>query len=257
MMSDVDLTDLLHKLGLKVSHEAIHSLIAHASKSKLGPSQVLEQFAAVEQRARDARNLARRVKSAMLGSPKSLDRFDWNHPTAIDRSLYQHHYETLEFLQQKANILLRGPAGLGKTTLAQHLGLRALELGYSVRFSSLPAALADMLRQESLPAIERRLKRYTTPTLLILDELGYLPCDARATDMLFHIVSRRHENRSTIITTNLAYKQWGTVFQGASCLSALIDRFAQHCHAIDIDGESWRNREAQERANKKRPSTKK
>ena len=104
------------------------------------------------------------------------------------------------------------------------------------------AALADLLSQESLPAVERRMKRYTAPDLLILDELGYLPCDARSGDLLYSIISRRHERASTIITTNLAYKNWGTVFPGAACVVALIDRFAQHCTAFDIDGDSWRQR---------------
>jgi DNA replication protein DnaC len=250
MANNVDITESLRRIGLRASSEAIHALISHATKSKLAPCQLLEQLANVEQRERDARNLARRVIEASIGTTKSLDQFDWNYPTAIDRSLYEHQYETLEFLKQGQNILFRGPSGVGKTTLAQNLGLRALERGYAVRFSTISAALADLLRQESLPATERRLKRYTTPPLLILDELGYLPCDTRAADMLFHIVSRRHEQRSIIITTNLPYKHWSTVFPGASCLSALIDRFAQHCHTIDIEAESWRNHDAQLRASK-------
>ena len=138
--------------------------------------------------------------------------------------------------------MLRGPASVGKTTLAQNLGLRALERGHTVLFCTLPAALTDLMRQESLPATERRLRRYTAPDLLILDELGYVPCDSRAADLFFHIVSRRHEQRAIVLTTNLAYKQWSTVFKEASCLGALVDRFAQHCHVLDIDGDSWRQK---------------
>ena len=106
------------------------------------------------------------------------------------------------------------------------------------------------------PATERRLKRYVRPDLLILDELGYVPCNARAADLLFHIISRRHEQRSVVITTNLAFKQWGSVFQDASCLSALIDRFAQHCHVIDIDAESWRDKSSLRHKRKKSPRRK-
>lgn len=87
------------------------------------------------------------------------------------------------------------------------LGLLALQRGYKVRFTTLAAAIADLMRQESLPALERRLKRYTQVDLLILEEIGYLPCDAKAADLLFNIISRRHEKRSTVISTNLAYKQ--------------------------------------------------
>lgn len=253
-MSDICIASLLREIGLRLAPEAVSALIAHATKAKLGPLQILQQLALIERRERDSRNLERRAKAASLGTPKPLGKFDWNHPVEIDRSLYDHLYQTLEFVDQGDNILFRGPAGVGKTMLARHFGLRALEQGHAVRFSSLSAALADLLRQESIPAMERRLRRYASPSLLILDELGYLACDSRAADMLFHIITARHHRRSVIITTNLPYKQWASVFPGASCLSALIDRFAQHCHTFDIKGESWRSHEAQARITKKHPT---
>jgi len=248
-----DLFDSLTKLGLRISHEALQALLTHAAKSKLSHAQLLEQLCAIEQRERDARNLARRQKTAAIGSTAPLDSFDWNHPRSIDRHLYD-ELLSLDFLRRGQNILFRGQAGIGKSTLAQNLGIRALEQGYTVRFATVPTALADLLRQESLPATERRLRRYTSPDLLILDELGYVPCDSRAADMLFHIVSRRHERRSIIITTNLAYKQWASVFHDASCIGALVDRFAQHCHTVDIDADSWRDKHSLKRSSPRKPT---
>jgi DNA replication protein DnaC len=239
MASDDDLVDRLRRLGFRASRDALSAFLTHAHKSRLGPTETVEQLADIEERGRDAVNLARRTRSACIGAFKPLDRFDWSHPKEIDRPLVERLLE-LEFIERGENVLLKGASGVGKTMIAQSLGQAALAAGYSVRFSSLAGALADLLGQESLPAFERRLRRYLRPDLLILDELGYIPCDNRAADILYNIVSRRHTNRSTIITTNLAFKQWGNVFPGAACIAALIDRFNQHCHKVTITADSWR-----------------
>lgn len=242
-----DPAEAVRALGFRASAEAIRALVAHATKSKMSPAQTLLELAALEKRERDARNLAARTKAATIGSVKPLDRFDWTHPRSIERELFEELHETLGFIERGENVLLRGQAGVGKSTLAKHLGLAALAKGHTVRFTTLAAVLADLLRRESIPAIERRLRRYTSCDLLIIDELGYVPCDSDAADLLFRIVSKRHESRAIVITTNLAYKQWGTVFGDAPCLGALVDRFAQHCHVLDIDADSWRDKERLEK----------
>ncbi len=241
MASDDDLVERLRRLGLRLPRDAFAAFLTHLHKSRVGPTETLEQLADLEERTRDTVNLARRTRAACLGTYKPLDRFDWAHPRAIDRALIE-RLLLLDFVDSGANVLIKGGSGVGKTMIAQNLGLAGLAAGYSVRFSSLATALADLLNQESLPAFERRVRRYTDPDILILDELGYLPCDSRAADMLYNIVSRRHEKRSTIITTNLAFKQWGAVFPGAACVVALVDRFAQHCHRLEIIGESYRDK---------------
>jgi len=226
-MSD-DLGERLRRLGLRVDHAALAAFLTHVHKSHLSPTETLEQLVDLEERSRVAVNLARRTRSACLGSFKTLDRFDWDHPEKIDRPLIERLLE-LEFVDRGENVLLKG-------------GKAALAAGFTVRFSTLAAALADLLAQDSLPAFERRIRRYTSPDLLIIDELGYLPCDSRAAELLYNVISRRHEQRSTIISTNLTFKQWGTTFPGAACVVALVDRFAQHCHRVEILGESWRDK---------------
>lgn len=153
-----DLPELLRSLGFRASPEALGALLTHAHNSRLGPTETLEQLAALERRAQQATNLARRTKLAQLGAVEPLDRFDWSHPRKIDRTLFE-RLLGLDFIPKAENVLFRGPSGAGKTTLAKALGHAALIQGYSVRFATLASALAELLRLESLPAFERRLKR--------------------------------------------------------------------------------------------------
>lgn len=236
---------LLRGLGFRAATDALNAFLTHATAARFSPIQVVEQLAVLERQHRDAINLASRTRHATLGKYKLLDKFDWNHPTNVSRELYE-QLQSLEFISRGENALFRGPCGIGKTTLVQNLCHEALRKGMRVRFSTLASMMAELLKQESLPALERRMRSYILPHVLVVDELGYMPTDARAADILFNIISRRHLKASTIITTNLAYKDWPTIFPGASCLVALVDRFAENCHVMDMDGESYRDLTAQQ-----------
>jgi len=168
MPSD-DVLARLQQLGFRLPIEALNDFLERAAAERLSPLAMAERLVELERRERKARNLSARTRRAMLGKFQTLDRFDWSHPRKIDRALYERLHTTLDFVERAENVLLRGPSGVGKTTLALNLGLSALTHGYSVRFCTLAGMLADLLRRDSLPAFERRLRQYVRPQLLLLD----------------------------------------------------------------------------------------
>ena len=215
----------LRELGFRTPDSSLRAWLRDAHRQRLGPTETVERAVELERHTRDANNLARRTRLAMLGTPKALDKFDWQHPRSIDRGLYE-SLLGLDFLRTGENVLLRGPSGVGKTTLAQHLGLAALARGYTVCFSTLSTVMADLLKQESLPATERHLKRYIAPDLLLIDEIGYLPCESRAADLLYTIVSRRgvrgRARRSLCAALPHARRRCGLVAQEGRAHARLV-----------------------------------
>jgi DNA replication protein DnaC len=240
-MRHAETVALLAAAGFRAPREALQEQLDALVREGATPTETLAILTQLELHSRAATNLARRTKTATLGTVAPLDRFDWNYPRRIDRPVYEALLK-MEFVRRGTNVLLRGPSGVGKTMLAQNLGVAALASGFSVRFTTLSQCIADLLGQESTPALARRLRRYTTPNLLVLDELGYLPSEPRAADLLYQIQSVRHGQRSTVISTNLAFKQWGAMFGEAGSVTPLVDRFTEDCVVLDIEGESWRQR---------------
>jgi len=200
-----------------------------------------------EQAERQQRSLARRLRYARLGSFKPLCDFDWRWPTKIDRMAIE-ELGALEFLAEAANVVLIGPNGIGKTMIAQHLAHRALLDGHRVRFTTASAMLNDLAAQDSAAALQRRLRHYCLPALLVVDELGYLSYDSRYADLLFEVVTRRYQQRSTIFTTNKPFSEWQQVFPNAACVVTIIDRLVHKAEILTIEGESYRLKEARERA---------
>jgi len=203
-----------------------------------------------EQGERQRRSLERRLRFARLGAFKPLCDFDWHWPKKIDRAAVE-ELCSLDFVTELANVVLIGPNSTGKTTIAKNLAHLALLGGYSARFTTASAMLNDLAAQDSASALHRRLRHYCRPSVLVVDELGYLSYNARSADLLFEVVSRRYHQRSTIITTNKIFADWKEVFPNAASVVALIDRLVHRAEIITIDGDSYRLKEAQERAAQK------
>ncbi len=185
-----------------------------------------------------------RVGRSKLGGFKPLAEFDWAWPKRIEREAVESAAK-LEFLDEAHNVVLVAPQGLGKTMIAQNIVHAALLKGHSALFITAAQMLLDLGAQESVRALDRRLRYYTSRPLLCIDEIGYLSYDARNADLLFQVVSRRYERKSLVLTTNLAFSEWPTIFPNAACTTALIDRVVHHAEIIAIEGDSYRRREAQ------------
>jgi DNA replication protein DnaC len=203
-----------------------------------------------EQRERQRRSLERRLRFARLGAFKPLCDFDWQWPKKIDRSAVE-ELCSLEFITELANVVLIGPNSTGKTTIAKNLAHLALLGGYSARFTTASAMLNDLAAQDSAAALNRRLRHYCRPALLVCDELGYLSYDSRYADLLFEVVTRRYQQRSTIITTNKIFSDWNQVFPNAASVVTIIDRLVHKAESITIDADSYCLKEAKERAAQK------
>lgn len=223
----------------------LHGLIAHWSECAEAPW--LEPLLTWEETERARRSLERRLRCAHIGRFKPLADFDWGWPTRIDPRIIA-ELMTLEFLGSASNAILVGPSGLGKTMIAQNIAHQAVIHGHTVLFATAGQLLGDLAGLDSDSALRYRLKRYAAPDLLVIDEVGYLSYSNRHADLLFELINRRHEKKSTLITTNKAFSEWTEVFPNAGCVVAMIDRLVHHAEIIAIQGESWRRKEAQTHA---------
>jgi DNA replication protein DnaC len=240
------LSDQLRQLGLLHTATELNDFIARATQKRWSPVVQLERLAQAEIEARLRQRVERRLRDARLGRFKAMADFEWAWPKAIHRPTVD-RVLTLDFLAQRENVIIVAPHGLGKTMIAKNLVHEAILAGHSARFLTAP----DLTRQDTARALQQRLRSYLRPSLLAIDEVGYLAYDAHAADLLFQVVSRRYEQQSIVITTNLPFKQWDTVFPNAACAVALIDRLTHHAEIISIEGESYRKREAEEAQRRK------
>ena len=249
------LGEQLRALGLHGVADSFDDIVATATKRRLGPRQLIEHLAEIETKERSRKSVERRMSQSRVGRFKTMADYDWAWPKKIDRE----HVEAalrLEFLAQNKNVVLVAPQGLGKTMLARNICHQAVLRGHSALFVSASQLLLDLSSQDSARALERRLRHYQRPSVLCIDEVGYLSYDNRNADLLFQIVSRRYETKSLILTTNLTFSEWPTIFPNAACTTALIDRVVHHSEIIVIEGDSYRRREAEDgKKNRKTRST--
>ena len=236
--------DSLHKLLLRLQlpfvRENYHELAQTAAEQHWGHLEYLQALIQGEIGRREDKSLAHRVRNARFPLTKTLDQFQWNWPTKINRPQIQNLFR-MNFIEQKANAIFLGGVGLGKTHLSLALGQAACVRGYSVLFTTAIDIIHTLSAAAGTGSLKRTMQRYLKPSLIIMDEIGYLPIDKLGADLLFQVISERYERGAILMSTNRAFKSWPEIFNNDTTLtSALLDRLLHHADICQIEGPSYR-----------------
>jgi DNA replication protein DnaC len=210
----------------------------------------LETLVEWEEGSRRRRSLERRLKRARLASFKPMSDFDWSWPRKIDRAQVEDLFR-LDWLETATNVVVVGANGVGKTMIVQNLAHQAILAGHTVKVLTASEMLNSLAEIDSSSGLIRRLRALVRPQVLVVDELGYLSYDNRHADLLFEVVSRRYQHKPTLVTTNKAFNDWGSVFDSATSVVTIVDRMVHRCEVVNIDAESYRLKEHKEDAAKR------
>ena len=242
-----DLIKQLSDLKLPYIRENHETVAQWAARKQWTHVHYLSELIKQEDNLRKDRTIQRRIRMARFPVVKTLEQFNWSWPKKINQAQIQNLFR-LKFIEDKSNVVFIGGVGLGKTHLASALGYQACLKGHTVLFASAIDAINHLISAQRTERLKQELKKYQKPSLLILDELGYLPINKNGADLLFQIISQRYEQGSIVITTNRVFKDWPEIFNNDSTLtSALLDRLLHHTEAVVIEGKSYRMKEVAEK----------
>jgi DNA replication protein DnaC len=239
-MTDQQLMTYLLYLKLSYFREYHQPLAKEAAEKSWTQLDFLSRLVEGECLRRKDHVTKRRVQAAHFPVIKTLEQFNWTWPKKINRAQVQSLFR-LAFVKDQGNVVFMGGVGLGKTHLATALAYEACLNGHTALYTTAVDIVNTLAAAHAANRLKAELKRYLTPQVLLIDELGYLPIDKAGADLLFQVFSHRYEVGSIIVTTNQAYKNWPKIFNNdATIASAVLDRLLHHAETITIEGKSYR-----------------
>lgn len=233
---------MLADLKMPGSLEAVDAILSEIDGGRLAATEAISRLLSAQISLRNNRRLAAAMRSSRLPAVKTLESFDFSFQPSIKREQIESLHE-LGFVDRKENVVLLGPPGVGKTHLAISLAIAAAQRGRRVYYGTLIDLITSLEEAQAAGQLSRRLSVLTHPSLLVVDEIGYLPINHTGAVLFFQLMNRRYEHASTVLTSNKGFEEWGEILGDEVMAAALIDRVLHHCHLVNIRGNSYRMRE--------------